>query len=551
MHTLLLLGLLSAPVQEAPPGLVLVEGSRKVVIGTDKDVLEELIRGDELLAGSIASEYTSKRKVEVSDFYLMPTEVTNEQYYVFVRATGHRPPFHWGEEAVLAAEDAHRAEILSLPPDERPSDASFDRLEWWDAHWEDNEWDIPDGLNSTPVTWVSYQDAEAYATWAGLRLQTEFEFQAAGRGDEDQDYPWGEEWDSDMAVTSTGLSRRITEPKAVGSAPKGATGAGVHDLIGNVWEWTASPFSPYEGYKSFDVKIGKKKVVTARSDWNANRRVVMGGCSSSGGLATRLSARRPTDRFQRTSSMGFRCASDVSVGNAAGLIGYEQLGVSGRRGVNYALDKTLGMDQWYTGPKSSNVAGYEVITGYDFLAFVPVEELEVSNVNSLNRISKQDGPMTLGLLTTTVNIVEPALSAGSYTLAYRGPGKFSDEELGEEEGEGESEAKTSLVSASQEQTLEELIDPALANLLIYDSNANLIAAMPVGGMELKKADSKKPNGKLEFTPYEAPKDAEPGEPRLDTIKLTPAVPTSNRKKPFHFEMMLRTKAGHIAGDWRM
>lgn len=544
MLSLLLLGLLT-PAQDAPPGMVLVEGSRKVVIGTPLEVLEELIQEDQLLAPSIASEYTTKRKVEVADFYLMPTEVTNEQYYVFVRSSGHRPPIHWAGKAVDEAEEAHRAELLALPPDQREGFPTFDRLDWWDENWSNHEWGIPDGQEDFPVVWVDYQDADAYAQWAGLRLPTEFEIQAAGRGEKDQPYPWGEEWVQENAVASAGLRRPMTDPKSVGSAPGGATEHGVHDLIGNVWEWTASPFEPYEGYKSFDVKIGRRSSVTARADWNSDRRVVMGGCCSSGSLATRLSARRPTDRFQRTDSMGFRCAADLAVGTTAGQIAYDELGVSGRRGVDFDLSKSIGMDQWYTGPKGSDVTGYEVITGYDYLVFVPVEQLEVSNLNTLNRVSSKEGPVTIGILTSTINIVEPALSAGSYTLAYRGPGKFVEDDEDEE-----SEAKTSRVGNSQETTLEELIDPKVANLIVYDASGTPVLGFPAEGMEMGKLDKKAPNGTMAYAAYVEPRNPDPAEPRLDTVILTPAVPTTSRKKPFKFELKLRTKEGHMDSNWR-
>jgi formylglycine-generating enzyme required for sulfatase activity len=546
MLSLLLLNLL-IPAQDAPPGMVLVEGSRKVVIGTPLEELEELIRGDELLAPALAAEYTKKRKVEVADFYMMPTEVTNEQYYVFVRSTGHRPPIHWGEEATNAAEEAHRAELLALPPDERDGFPTFDRADWWDENWSNHEWEIPSGIETVPVVWVDYQDAEAYARWAGLRLPTEFEIQAAGRGEKDQNYPWGEEWVQENAVASTGLRRPITDPKAVGSAAGGATGHGVHDLIGNVWEWTASPFEPYDGYESFEVKVGSKKsprTVTARADWNSDRRVVMGGCCSSSSLATRLSTRRGTDRFQRTDSMGFRCAADLSIGTTAGQIAYDALGVAGRRGSDFDLSKSIGMDQWYTGPKGSDVAGYEVITGYDYLVFVPVAELDFSNLNSLDRVSIKEEPVTVGILTSTLNIVEPALPAGSYTLAYRGSGKFVEDEEPEEEGE----AKTSRVG--QETSLEELIDPKVANLIVYDRTGTPILGFPVEGTEIDKPNSKFPNGTIEYVAYEAPRNADPADPRLDTLTLVPSVPTTSSRKSFQFELKLRTKQGHMDANWR-
>ena len=104
---------------------------------------------------------------------------------------------------------------------------------------------MPDSL--LPVTGVTYNEAMAYCAWKhpdGGRLPTEAEWEAAARGLSGRALPWGEEWNSGAANTE---SARRQAPAPVGSYPGGRTPEGVHDLIGNVWEWTMSPMGPYQG----------------------------------------------------------------------------------------------------------------------------------------------------------------------------------------------------------------------------------------------------------------------------------------------------------------
>ena len=95
----------------------------------------------------------------------------------------------------------------------------------------------PDGWGNKPVTWVSLEDARAYAAWAGKRLPHEWEWQYAAQGTDGRLYPWGNEWDA-SAVPVADKSRTMRGPDAVDAHPKGASPFGVMDLVGNVWQWT-------------------------------------------------------------------------------------------------------------------------------------------------------------------------------------------------------------------------------------------------------------------------------------------------------------------------
>lgn len=94
------------------------------------------------------------------------------------------------------------------------------------------------GWDRKPVTWVSLEDARAYAAWAGKRLPHEWEWQYAAQGLDGRAYPWGNEWDS-ARVPKTVLEREMPPPDEVDAHPEGASPFGVLDLVGNVWQWTS------------------------------------------------------------------------------------------------------------------------------------------------------------------------------------------------------------------------------------------------------------------------------------------------------------------------
>ena len=95
----------------------------------------------------------------------------------------------------------------------------------------------PSGWADKPVTWVSLEDARAYAAWAGKRLPHEWEWQYAAQGSDGRLYPWGNSWQRD-AVPTPNQTRTLSSPDAVTAHPAGASPFGVMDMVGNVWQWT-------------------------------------------------------------------------------------------------------------------------------------------------------------------------------------------------------------------------------------------------------------------------------------------------------------------------
>jgi len=101
--------------------------------------------------------------------------------------------------------------------------------------WKDGS--FPAGWDNKPVTWVSLEDARAYAAWAGKRLPHEWEWQYAAQGSDGRVYPWGNDWNA-SGVPVPDKNRTMRGPDAVDAHPQGKSPFGVMDLVGNVWQWT-------------------------------------------------------------------------------------------------------------------------------------------------------------------------------------------------------------------------------------------------------------------------------------------------------------------------
>jgi len=139
--------------------------------------------------------------MQVKPFWIDKYPVTNAQFKKFVDATHYHPQ----------------------------DDLNFLR------DWKDGTY--PTGWENKPVTWVSVEDARAYAAWAGKRLPHEWEWQYAAQGTDGRIYPWGNSWDAEKVPTAD-KGRTMRGPDAVDAHPQGASPFGVMDLVGNVWQWT-------------------------------------------------------------------------------------------------------------------------------------------------------------------------------------------------------------------------------------------------------------------------------------------------------------------------
>ncbi|MFT7668395.1 MAG: sulfatase activating formylglycine-generating enzyme [Planctomycetota bacterium] len=479
----------------SPPGMVLIEGGR-TKIGTDfKDLVKLIEENSEALesAGGVLSE-APQHTVAVDDFFMMVSEVTNEQYRAYVMATNARPPLAFAEDLLNTARAAFVEEqgLLRRKAAEAgepaPPRIVFDDAEWWDKNWKDTEWTMPEAVAKKPAVHIDHTQAKAYARWAGLRLPTEFEFERAVRGNTENDFPWGADWESGFAVTKE--MRATSDALEVGSCDDGVSPDGLHDLAGNVWEWTDSKFLQYPGWKHKKFTVGKgslKKTIDRMPKWSPDRRVMRGGCQQNGYILSRGSTRGGFDRDIRSQLVGFRCAASEKPGldfalNAQGAIDNDVRGRDANGLVTYAPSQVIARDRWTYAEGTSEIPGYSVITSYDYVLFTPVESLLTNGLGDFRKGALIDELYHLGFLTVSKDLLEPALLTGTYMIAIRGAGKYASRK--EVNGEAEPEVVEAGATEEEEpsQSVVQIddfleIDPLKDNFIFLDMSGTPVASM--------------------------------------------------------------------------
>ena len=553
-----------APAATAPPGTVLIAGGRTKV-GIDKKDVEALLQSDPQaeLYVRVLDAQTPQSSQSVDDFYLMVSEVTNEQYLEFVRATGHRPPFTWGHAAVTAAgEEFLKADALAHEK-ARAENKSYERKKWdtqaqerwWSANWHTSEWEMPERDARRPVTYVDFSDAEAYCLWAGLRLPSELEFQRAVRRNGDGSFPWGEDAIEGRAATS---ELRANTPFEVGHFAEGATPDGIVDLVGNVWEWTTSPYTAYPNFKRNTYEIGEgkdKKKLEPIPQWDGNSRISVGGSFQNPSLAARATTRMSTERTQMTNALGFRCAATPAVGvDVSRAVYHELVRNSPARGdgIAFLADQVVALDGWEsrvpeaTGSGSGPPKGYGVITAYRYLVFVPVSELPDSDLGPLGTLSRTV-PVQLGFLSSSMDFIEPALPAGTYIVAYRAKGDPPRHRPPAAEGEGKVRAQDPL---DEQDPLLAAIDIKRDNLLFFDAvTGELALAIEPTGVRFDKVRELGSTTFYEKKDWED-QDGEQVRVTSDWLRVDVNVPTKVRNRALTLTLELQPPAGAATKEWR-
>ncbi|MBX3111949.1 MAG: formylglycine-generating enzyme family protein [Fimbriimonadaceae bacterium] len=295
-----------APVTPAPPeGMVFVAGGT-FTMGSDSGMDDE----------------RPPHQVTVSPFYMDQHEVTNRQFAAFVTATGY----------VTEAERRPDPKAYPGVPAEKlvPGAAVFSAGKGW-SYVPGADWRHPlgpksdiQGKDDFPVVQVSWNDATAYARWAGKRLPTEAEWEfAATGGKAGSAYTWGDDdfdpkrpqaniWQGDFP------SKDDKEDGYAGLAPVGRfppTANGLSDMAGNVWEWCADWYRPdaYPASPSTDPS-GPADSVDPQEP-GVPKRVMRGGsylCAANSCVGYRPTARMKSSPDTGLCHVGFRCVRSAS-----------------------------------------------------------------------------------------------------------------------------------------------------------------------------------------------------------------------------------------------
>jgi iron(II)-dependent oxidoreductase len=231
-------------------------------------------------------------QVEVGSFYLDTTPVTNARYLEFIADGGYDQERWW----TPAGWDHRQRAGLTAPA-------------FWErdgSQWLRRRFGIIEPVPSAePVMHVCWYEADAFARWAGRRLPTEAEWEKAARFDpatgRSMRFPWGDE---DPTPALANLGQRHLQPAAAGSYPAGAAPCGARQLIGDVWEWTASDLRPYPGFTAWPYREYSQVF------FGPEYKVLRGGAFSADPVASRGTFRNWDYPVRRQIFAGLRTARD-------------------------------------------------------------------------------------------------------------------------------------------------------------------------------------------------------------------------------------------------
>ena len=233
-------------------------------------------------------------EVHVDAYFIDTAPVTNAAYAEFMAAGGYDDERWWSTEGW-----AYRVKADLTAPRFWVRDG--DRL-------LRNRFGVVEPIPpDEPVVHVCFYEAQAYAAWAGKRLPTESEWEKAARFDpatgRSRRFPWGDE---DPGPEHANLGQRHLSPAPVGAFPAGVSPSGVHQLIGDVWEWLDTDFHGYPGFQAFPYR--EYSEVFFGSDY----KMLRGGSFGTDAAASRATFRNWDYPIRRQIFAGFRCARDAS-----------------------------------------------------------------------------------------------------------------------------------------------------------------------------------------------------------------------------------------------
>ncbi|WP_435245419.1 ergothioneine biosynthesis protein EgtB [Streptomyces sp. NRRL F-5630] len=233
---------------------------------------------------------------DIPSFWLDTTPVTCGRYTEFLADGGYEEPRWWHPAGWrLVREQGLRAPLFWRREGRTWLRRRFGHVE--------------PVRDEEPVVHVSWYEADAYARWAGRRLPTEAEWEKAARHDpatgRARRFPWGDE---PPRPPHANLGQRHLRPAPAGSYPEGASPYGVRQLIGDVWEWTASDFLPYPGFVTYPYKEYSEVF------FGPEYKVLRGGSFGADEVAVRGTFRNWDYPVRRQIFAGFRTARDAAPG---------------------------------------------------------------------------------------------------------------------------------------------------------------------------------------------------------------------------------------------
>ena len=261
-------------------------------------VTEVLVDGGPFVMGTDAEPwaYDNERPahtVDLPPFWIDVAAVTNRDYLAFIGAGGYDNPRWWTPRGW-----------------EWRAEAGLEHPQSWqragNGSWVRTRFGIVEDLPpDEPVQHVCWFEADAYARWRGKRLPTEAEWEKAASWDpagRKRRFPWG---DGEPTPAHANLGQRHFRPAPAGAYPKGVSPWGCLQMVGDVWEWTASDFRGYPGFRSFPYREYSEVF------YGDGYKVLRGGSWATHPRAVRTTFRNWDFPIRRQIFSGFRCARDA------------------------------------------------------------------------------------------------------------------------------------------------------------------------------------------------------------------------------------------------
>lgn len=447
-----------------PRGMVPVPGVIEAEFGAHLTQLETKLKttaGASLENEIKLATATGTEKKTIDAFVIDATEVTHTAYWYFVQQT-------------------KRAKVPTIGNEKKPL-------------WPDNK--IPAGFENRPITCVNYEDAEDYCEWTGTRLPTEDEWEVAARsgktGYDGRFWAWGDDYKrhfcNDELAADVSERRKVSTSVLlpVGSFQEGKSPLGIFDLNGNAGEWTSSPFAPRSTFK--DVKIGKTTL--DRTAFDDQKKVIRGGCPEWNELKVSSIARNgmyPTD-YNR--NVGFRTAKSASPGidklhfvTKEGRLDTRLVDFKPNKKDQAATRRIMAFDrrkervaeitklEWNEELNCRGRAHSIMIANRETDPYNNKDEMEAAAVGD----DELKDCLPIGLFHTDVDIVKPALKAGTYIVAFKNGGK-------------RRETTTGKLVAAQDAYL--FIPKATTDPIVRMEEFGAASAYPLKGMQPSKIEA--------------------------------------------------------------